>query len=473
MIRKIVLAFVYACAALTASAFDAMAADEACAPFRTGIMDPKVSSLPPGLERGLKAHPAQALPELVAWLCDDAESDFLKVKRIHDWITDRIAYDNDAFNGASRGTETLPSGRATCGGFAGLFRTMAELAGVQTRVIEGYSRVTYDTSTSAMATHIWNSVRIGGKWYIVDTTHDSRFSYTGSRTGPKSAYRDTWLFAAPEYKILSNIPVDPADQFLPSPVSMENFLAFPQVEIYWYARYGVEFSSPRLPGAGTGYRKESTGSGRYREVRDVLEAGKIPARIELVSKIGEPLQLHAELLDGDGKSVPGGAFAYLRDGRWTCLFSPPNPGRYRGYISAKNFTTDKLYNKIYAFTVEGTGEGGGGLPPEGELFLSGAFEHFGLKLLDHDFDQAGSRTHSLELEYPSTTSVFSWIWDAGDEKITKGTTSTVTTLPEGRLRVRYTYILPGPGLWTIKIRVKPQTASLYNDTAGFAKFLVE
>lgn len=143
------------------------------------------------------------------------------------------------------------------------------------------------------------------------------------------------------------------------------------------------------------------------------------------------------------------------------------------YISAKNFTTDKLYNKIYAFTVEGTGEGGGGLPPEGELFLSGAFEHFGLKLLDHDFDQAGSRTHSLELEYPSTTSVFSWIWDAGDEKITKGTTSTATTLPEGRLRVRYTYILPGPGLWTIKIRVKPQTASLYNDTAGFAKFLVE
>lgn len=88
-------------------------------------------------------------------------SNYTKVKKIHDYIVNRVQYDQKyskytAYN-------AMVNKKAVCQGYALLFYKMAIEAGVPCRV------VTSDT-------HAWNIVKMGKKWYHVDTTWDDPIS---------------------------------------------------------------------------------------------------------------------------------------------------------------------------------------------------------------------------------------------------------------------------------------------------------
>lgn len=88
-------------------------------------------------------------------------SRYRKVKKIHDYIVNKLTYDSSytyytAYN-------ALFDKTAVCQGYALLFYKMATDAGVPCRIVTSQ-------------THAWNIVKMGDKWYHVDTTWDDPVS---------------------------------------------------------------------------------------------------------------------------------------------------------------------------------------------------------------------------------------------------------------------------------------------------------
>lgn len=87
-------------------------------------------------------------------------SDYQKVKRIADWISDHHSYDdNITIYSASEMSE---KGVGVCQAYASMFYKMVKAAGLD---------VTYQYGSLNGDLHLWNLVNIGGKWYHVDVTN--------------------------------------------------------------------------------------------------------------------------------------------------------------------------------------------------------------------------------------------------------------------------------------------------------------
>lgn len=95
-------------------------------------------------------------------------NDYEKVKFIHDYIVENVVYDQSkqyfsAYDGLARGT-------TVCQGYALLTYRMLTQAGVRCRYIVG-KYIPQGAQTGE--NHAWNIVKLGNKWYYLDTTWDS------------------------------------------------------------------------------------------------------------------------------------------------------------------------------------------------------------------------------------------------------------------------------------------------------------
>ena len=90
-------------------------------------------------------------------------SDLKKVETIHDYIAQKVAYDNrkryfSAYDAAI-------GGEAVCDGYSLLAQKFFELFGIRAVIIK-----------SPQMNHSWNLVSFGGSWYHIDITWDSQLS---------------------------------------------------------------------------------------------------------------------------------------------------------------------------------------------------------------------------------------------------------------------------------------------------------
>lgn len=87
-------------------------------------------------------------------------SDYNKVKRISDWISDHFSYDDSLKIYAA--SEMSEKGIGVCQAYTSMFYKMAKAAGLE---------VEYQDGTLSGGNHVWNLVNIAGKWYHVDVTN--------------------------------------------------------------------------------------------------------------------------------------------------------------------------------------------------------------------------------------------------------------------------------------------------------------
>ena len=110
--------------------------DYTSASYRTGVIDPAIAQVPVKIQTGMLSQPQKYIKQLASFLKNDggsagkAKDQYHLVKRIHDWITDNLAYDSYLLCGiegweGSRYPESFlkyeTGPRTTCGGFARLF----------------------------------------------------------------------------------------------------------------------------------------------------------------------------------------------------------------------------------------------------------------------------------------------------------------------------------------------------------------
>lgn len=84
-----------------------------------------------------------------------------KVKVIHDYIVKKFAYDESMTRYSAY--EGLTKGTTVCQGYALLAYRMLSLAGIENHIVEG---------VAGGQAHVWNKVKVDGKWYNIDMTWD-------------------------------------------------------------------------------------------------------------------------------------------------------------------------------------------------------------------------------------------------------------------------------------------------------------
>lgn len=207
-------------------------------------MNPKVRQVPKIIKEQIFVTPEETLPELVKFLTGSVSDTISKVKLLHDWICDNIAYDVDVFTEDGAGLQdyesVLKKRKAVCVGYANLMSAMCYYAKIEVDIIPGWSKgFNYPGYLREKSDHAWNAVKIGGRWKLIDVTWDAGFVDYGTFI---KHYSDNYLNLTPAQFIYSHFPEDEKWQLLNEKEirSPERFVKEPFVPGIFF-EYGIAF----------------------------------------------------------------------------------------------------------------------------------------------------------------------------------------------------------------------------------------
>jgi transglutaminase-like putative cysteine protease len=162
---------------------------------------------PNPLEHYLKPTPGvesedPAIRDLAGAITAGASSEYDKARRIHDWVTQNIWYDYDAFYSgicnSSSAMETLTAQKGVCVGYASLTTALFRAMGIPAKMVTGLALDSYtrenwtrDIMADNKGNHVWNEAYVEGRWIILDTSYDSDNAYLNKEfsTGTGLKYR--------------------------------------------------------------------------------------------------------------------------------------------------------------------------------------------------------------------------------------------------------------------------------------------
>lgn len=91
----------------------------------------------------------------------DSMTDVEKIRYIHDYLIENITYDADALD-CDNVYGALIKQRTHCQGFSKSVCCLCDKLGIESMLVTG----------NAGGPHMWNMVKVGGKWYNLDVTWD-------------------------------------------------------------------------------------------------------------------------------------------------------------------------------------------------------------------------------------------------------------------------------------------------------------
>lgn len=185
---------------------------------------------------------AKSIDSLATYLTQPAKNDFEKARAIYRWITQNISYNFSAYlsgkYGSTKATDVLISRTSVCEGYSALLNAVAKSAGLEVVTIRGWAKG-YGFEAGEQITgptnHAWNAVRIGGGWYLIDSTWGA-----GVIEQQKFVqdFDDSYFLTPPEQFIYNHFPEDPKWQLLSAPMSKSDFASLPYIHSGFF-RYGL------------------------------------------------------------------------------------------------------------------------------------------------------------------------------------------------------------------------------------------
>ena len=414
---------------------DFKAVDEKASQYRTHKIDPYIEKMPASINESFFANPTnEKLKGLVRYLIKGTRNPYQKVKRIHDWITDNLAYNTDGFKGLGERTSRrdlhafLVKKKTTCGGFARLFKTMALMADVEAVYIAAWVKSYALKKSGRAGDHVWCAVKISGKWHIIDVSSDSRISFHHGKFSSKKPYDDKGLFTKPEIKLLRGIPKKEKYQFIKSPITYDEFMKSPRF-LYSLYEFNINFITP-IKKLITVKREDREGD-KLQSLVDLITIKKESLKIALTCP--ENVLITAELRDSARKKYTFNAVAYEDGTKVIAEFSPPEPGLYVARIRGK-FRNRPGYGKtIYKFYIKSTRKGKTFSTRGSGLYQLPLFYDCKLKIIDSDLD-GEKGYYMIDVAFPEDVSVVSFLRDKNKKTISKGL---ITSSYQGHKRFYY------------------------------------
>ena len=197
-------------------------------------LHPLVSDMPRDVE--------QSYESVATYLRDREPNPQRRIKALHDWLADRIAYDAVALadNAIPRqeARSVFEARKGVCAGYANLFKAMAEITGDEVIVVVGDARK--DVDEVGGGGHAWNAAKIDGKWFLIDATWDA--GYVSGRKFTKQ-YRTLYLFTPPEVFGVDHLPEQDNWQLRGRPLTRGEFMRQPMLRADFFAR-GFRLEQP-------------------------------------------------------------------------------------------------------------------------------------------------------------------------------------------------------------------------------------
>jgi len=197
---------------------------------------PIVTNIPPEEETSIES--------VGKYIASREKDPMLRVKALHDYVADRIAYDGPAYRAHAVPMEDGDAQQVfsrklgVCAGYAQLLVALGKASGDEIVYISGNVRTT--ESAIDGDSHAWNAAKIDGIWYLIDPTFDA--GYLDGSTFHKR-YTSDYLFTPPHVFAVSHFPTDPAWQLQGKPISRGDFIRQPMMQPAFYAR-GMKLESP-------------------------------------------------------------------------------------------------------------------------------------------------------------------------------------------------------------------------------------
>lgn len=138
--------------------------------------------------------------------------------------------------------KVLYKGVAFCEGYARLFKTLCDHAGIKAEIIYGYART--NNNKRFGVNHAWNAVYLDSAWHVLDVTWASGIvTFTNEYI---RQYNDYYFLTPPEQFIRDHYPEDPQWSLLEYPPVYREYNQSP----FRYSGYVKAGISNHLPAKG-------------------------------------------------------------------------------------------------------------------------------------------------------------------------------------------------------------------------------
>jgi transglutaminase/protease-like cytokinesis protein 3 len=112
---------------------------------------------------------------------------------------------------------------AVCDGYARLFKTLCDYAGIRSEIITGYARTGFgNVGDRFKSNHTWNAVSIDSNWHLIDATWASGYFTYNSDEFIKH-YNNYYFLTPPEDFIKDHFPEDIKWTLLTDPPTLKEF----------------------------------------------------------------------------------------------------------------------------------------------------------------------------------------------------------------------------------------------------------
>jgi hypothetical protein len=147
-----------------------------------------------------------------------------KIRAVFYWTASNISYDVPGMNAVNfdetvqeKIAKTLKTKKGVCIHYAEVFNALSQKVGIQSQIIEGYTKQYGKVSDLA---HAWIAAKIDEKWYLFDPTWGAGYVNNGRFSKKINNY---YFKVAPATIIASHIPFDYLWQFSNYPVTNGEF----------------------------------------------------------------------------------------------------------------------------------------------------------------------------------------------------------------------------------------------------------
>jgi len=212
----------------------------------------------------VKTVEAPTVDSLAAKLTTSYTTDIEKTRAIFSWIAQHIGYNTAVLN-VGKGyrsskyvfdpADTISSKSATeqtaervlrrrvavCDGYAKLFKTLCDYAGIESEVILGYGKCYLEKDVKFKTNHTWNAVRIDSSWYLLDVTWASGFVTFSNEF--VFQLDEAYFLTPPQQFILDHYPEDLKWCLLEHPPTLREF-HFSPFKYKSFIKYGISSASP-------------------------------------------------------------------------------------------------------------------------------------------------------------------------------------------------------------------------------------
>lgn len=130
---------------------------------------------------------------------------------------------------------------AVCDGYAKLFKTLCDYAGIESEVILGYGKCYLEKDVKFRTNHTWNAVKIDSNWYLLDVTWASGFVTFSNEFMHRMD--DSYFLTPPQQFILDHYPEDLKWTLLEHPPTLREF-HFSPFKYKSFVKYGIVSASP-------------------------------------------------------------------------------------------------------------------------------------------------------------------------------------------------------------------------------------